>query len=266
MIYGNSHILILPNTNEAQAFIESGFFDEIDKWRAANQDSDKKEYKNSMVTDEEFERMKECIDIIETTENYEEYKKAFSRFCYFCHIVPRGVILVKYDLKKGNKPDHNYLYVKYTYNTKRMELPEGSQLYHMSKVGGIKELIPFFRGKAAKGYKYDKPRIYFTIRKNMPKIMADYKVGEKMHMYLCKEKIKNVFVDPMLWGYASGAVYIETNKPIPVEEITDSKKAEDAKEKNDNAFKEEALLEDETEFNFDHFFEFVTENGLILEE
>lgn len=226
MIYTNEYVVIAD-----QALLESGFFEEIDRWNAANQDSDKKTYNNKMVTDIEYERMKDCLDIIETSEDYDEYSKAFNRFCYFCHIVPRGVILVKYELKKGNKPDCNSLYVKYTYNTKRMTLPEGTALYHMSKVAGITELKPFFRGKAAKGYKYDKPRIYLTIRKNMPKIMADYKAGEKMHMYLVKEPIKNVFVDPMLWGYASGAVYIETNRPIKVEEITDKKKAEDIKQK-----------------------------------
>ena len=250
MIYESQYIIVAD-----EALLESGFFEEIDRWKAANQDSDKKEYKNNMVTDEEYERMKECIDIIENTESYDEYKKAFGRFCYFCHIVHRGVILVKYELKKGKKPDHNSLYVKYTYNTKRMELPEGTKLYHMTKVPGIKELIPFFRGKAAKGYKYDKPRIYFTVKKNMPKIMADYTGTEKMHMYLCKENIKSVFVDPMLGGYASGAVYVETNKPIKVEEVDRSKPAKD----DDKKLEESA-------FDVDHFLDFVSENGLILIE
>ena len=247
MIYESTYIVVADDT-----LLESGFFEEIDRWKAANQDSGYKEYKNTMVSDEEYDRIKECIDIIENTENYDEYKKAFSRLCYFCHIVPRGVILAKYDLKKGKKPDHNNLYIKYTYNTKRMELPEGTKLYHMSKVAGIKELIPFFRGKSERGYKYDKPRIYFTVRKNMPKIMADYTGKEKMHMYLCKENIKSVFVDPMLWGYASGAVYVETNKPIKVEEVDRFKP-----EKDDEKI-------DESAFDIDDFLGFVTENGLIL--
>lgn len=264
MIYENSFILVAD-----EALSESGFFEEIDRWRAANQDSDKKEYKNNMLTDIEYDRMKDCLDIIENTDDYDEYSKAFNRFCYFCHIVPRGVILYKYELKRSPKRDRNSLYVKYTYNTKRMTLPEGTALYHMSKVGGITELKPFFRGKAARGYKYDKPRIYLTIRKNMPKIMADYKVGEKMHMYLVKEPIKDVFVDPLLWGYASGAVYVETNKPIKVEEITDKNKAEEIKEKNDKALDESyALLEDmegEVPFDINSFFNFVNETGLIIE-
>ena len=131
-----------------------------------------------------------------------------------------------------------------------MKLPEGTTLYHMSKVDRIRQLLPFFRGKSAKGYMYDKPRIYFTIRKNMPKIMADYKANEKMHIYECKEKINYAFVDPMLWGHVSGAVYVETDKPIEVEEVKKNK---------------ESIKESE-EIDFENLFNFVTENGLILDE
>ena len=141
-----------------------------------------------------------------------------------------------------------------------MELPEGATLYHMSKVDGIKELIPVFRGKSAKGYMYDKPRIYFTVKKNMPKLMADYGAGEKTNMYVCKENIKYAFVDPLLWGHISGAVYVETNKPIKVDQINDKDKAAELKRKNDEA------LEESTEFDFEDFFSFVNENGLILNE
>ena len=94
------------------------------------------------------------------------------------------------------------------------------KLYHISKVEGIKELIPVFRGKSATGYMYDKPRIYFTIHKEMPKFLADYGVAEKMHKYECKRDIKEVYVDPLVWnGNLQGAVYVETNNPVPVEEM-----------------------------------------------
>ena len=262
MIYSNEFVLVMDET-----LLEAGFFEEIDKWRAANQDSGYKEYKNSMVSDADYEKLKDAIEVIETEEDYKEYKKAFDRICYFCHVMSRGVIFAKYELKKG-KQDKNSFYLKYTYNTKRMTLPEGSQLYHMSKVGGITELIPFFRGKSERGYKYDKPRIYLTIRKNMPKLMADYRPDQKMHMYLVKEPVRQVFVDPMLWGYVSGAVYIETNKPLKVEEITDKSKAAEIKKRNDASFKEDTLLEEaegEIQFDVDHFFSFINESGLIIE-
>ena len=243
-----------------EAFLEAGFFEEIDKWKRANQDSDKKSYKNTMLTDDEYEKVNDLLKTMTTEEDYGVYKKAFDKFCYFCHIVPRGVILYKYKLKKG-KQDHHTLEVVYTYNTKRMKLPEDTKLYHMSKVAGIKALKPVFRGKAARGFLYDKPRIYFTIRKSMPKIWADYKSNEKMHMYQVKDNIRSVFVDPLLWGYASGACYIETNNEVKVEEITEDKATKD-KEKG-KVVTNESSIEEAT--NIDDLLDFVTECGLIIE-
>lgn len=246
---------LIPPDSPEMTFHEIGIFDEIEKWNRANQDSQIKKYKNNMLTDEEYESVKYNLNIMRIAYDYKEYKDAFNRFCYFCHIVPRGVILTKYELKKGKDNKHS-LYVEYTYNTKRIDLPAGTILYHMSRTAGIKELIPQFRGKSDRGYMYEKPRVYFTIRKKMPKAMADYKGGEKMHMYTCKGNFKNVFVDPLLWGYASGAVYVESNKPIKVEEI-DPKTAKILSNNYESI--------DES-FDFDKFFGFVTENGLILAE
>ena len=43
---------------------------------------------------------------------------------------------------------------------------------------------------------------------------------KKMHKYECKQDIKEVYVDPLVWnGNLQGAVYVETNNPIPVEEM-----------------------------------------------
>ena len=53
--------------------------------------------------------------------------------------------------------------------------------------------------------------------------------------------------------YAQGAVYIEINKPVPVEELR----------KND---KEEQKDTVEESFDFEDFYKFVSENGLLIEE
>jgi hypothetical protein len=90
----------------------------------------------------------------------------------------------------------------------------------MSKIGGIKALEPTFRGKSERGYLYDKPRIYFTINKNLPKLAADYALTEKMYKYKCLENIKYVYVDPLIRNRLMGAVYIETDSPVPVKSLT----------------------------------------------
>lgn len=251
MIYEQPYAFIADN-----ALLESNFFEEIDRWKTSNQNHSIRKFKSTTLTDEEYERMKSCIRIMKETDDFDEYRRAFSRFCYFCHIVPRGVIIKTYDLKKGEKANRNSLYVEYSYNTKKIELPEDITLYHMSKVEGITELNPYFRGKAVKGFLYDKPRIYFTIRRRMPKFLADYKFNEKLHMYICKEKIRYAYVDPLVWSPIQGAVYVESNKPIKVEELTSAKAKKMVEDEN--------IKTESTEIDFDNFYNFVTENGFII--
>ena len=92
----------------------------------------------------------------------------------------------------------------------------------MSKVDNISTLEPQFRGKSEKGYLYYKPRIYFTIKKDMPKISADINPlsNNKTHTYICIKNIKDVYVDPLLNASLNGAVYIETYAKVPVKKIS----------------------------------------------
>jgi len=207
------------NISELESLQETSlkeFIQMIKDWKTQNKDHSIQVFKTDL-TEEEKPQVQEWIDGMKNTENYSEYKKNFNAFCKFCHIVPDGTIITKYEVK-GDQ-----LTVEYSYNTKKIKLPEDLALYHMSKVEGIKKLIPQFKGKAERGYLYDKPRIYFTINKYMPKFLADYKPTEKMHKYRCKDNIQDVYVDPLVWNQVQGAVYVNTNKEIPVEEITASK-------------------------------------------
>lgn len=258
-VYGKGSILLVHEDNQyldediiCEAFLDKDTFDLIKKWKTSNEIHKEREFKSSTVTDEEYNELKEAIDIMKNQEkSYGEYKKAFNKLCKYCHIVPTGVIITKYDIKKG-KEDNNSLYVKYSENTKKIHLPDGVRLYHMSKVPGIKKLIPAFRGKSEKGYLYDKPRIYFTIRKFMPKFLADYKLTDKMHKYMVKKDIKDVYVDPLVWSNTQGAVYIETKSPVEVEEMGIPK--EDVENKQETA--------NESGFDIDSFLTFVSEMGI----
>lgn len=232
-----------------EAFLDKETFELIKKWKTSNEIHKEKEFKSTTITDDEYVDLKDYVEVLRNHDkSYSEYKKAFNKLCAFCHIVPTGVIITTCELKKGNKEDNNILYVKYSENTKKIRLPEGTKLYHISKVPGIKKLIPAFRGKSERGYLYDKPRIYFTIRKSMPKFLADYKAKDKMHKYMCKENIRDVYVDPLVWSNVQGAVYIETNKPVEVEEYGIPKK--ETEEKTNESFE------------IDEFLDFITEFGL----
>ena len=214
----------------------------------------------NLITEEEYNQMKDCIERMRTEEKYQNYKKAFDEFCKFCHIVPDGVIIKTYTLSKNKDGDTYTLEVDYSENTKKITLPEGTELYHLSKVDGIKELIPQFRGKSAKGYLYDKPRIYLTIRKNMPKFLADYKANETVYKYKVTQPIREVYVDPLVYTNLQGAVYVETNTPIPVEELKEENIVKKVVSTVTGQNREESKNES---FDFDDFYEFVTEFGMI---
>jgi hypothetical protein len=208
--------------------------DLMKKWTTSNQNHKLQVFKNNNLTEEEYDKIYDLYDLARNAEDYKTYKKAFDGICKFCHIVPRGTVITKCEIRSGSKPNNNSITVEYAANTKPLRLPDNMKLYHMSKVADIKELIPVFRGKSSNGYLYDKPRIYFTIHKSMPKFLADYKLTETMHKYECKLNIKDVYVDPLVWnGTLQGAVYVETDKPIPVEEMGIKKKSSKEDEKKE---------------------------------
>jgi len=223
-IYGNIDInkdyfqeynIGLVNETTMEEFIKLS-----NNWKTTCKGMGNHEFDSDCLTDEEYERAKKDIEIIKKVKDnqYDKYKQAFRDLCDIAHIVPDGVIIVSYKLSKG-KTDNNNLYIEYNYNTKKIELPEDVHLFHMSKVANITKLEPRFKGKSVKGYLYDKPRIYFSIYQNMPKTMADYSPFQKVHYYKALKEIKEVYVDPLVKPILMGAVYIETNTPIPVEEV-----------------------------------------------
>ena len=175
---------------------------------------------SSSLDENEYKEIKEIFNILHNAEEYKEYKKAFEKLCKFCHIAPNGTIITKHTII-GNDKDGYKLDIEYSYNNKKVTLPDNVALYHMSKVDNISTLEPQFRGKSEKGYLYYKPRIYFTIKKDMPKISADINPisNNKTHIYICMKNIKDVYVDPLLNASLNGAVYIETYAKVPVKKI-----------------------------------------------
>lgn len=192
------------------------------KWATSSDKSRPKDFKSSSITDEEYMRLKEVFKVLkEETEDYAKYKRAFNSLCKACHIVPDGTIITKYKLSKSKEEDKNILEVSYSYNTKAITLPAGTKLYHQTVVSGIKELIPRWklRGKNESGYLCDKPRVYLTMSKSLPRISTDNKLNTKLYSYEVITTPTKVFVDPLLPDVFQKAVYVETMNPIPVKPI-----------------------------------------------
>ena len=192
------------------------------KWSTSSDKSRPKDFKSSSITDEEYMRLKEVFKILrEETEDYAKYKRAFNSLCKACHSVPDGTIITKYKLSKSKEEDKNILEVSYAYNTKAITLPAGTKLYHQTVVKGIKELIPRWklRGKNESGYLCDKPRVYLTMSKSLPRISTDNKLNTRLYSYEVITTPTKVFVDPLLPDVFQKAVYVETMNPIPVRPV-----------------------------------------------
>lgn len=192
------------------------------KWKTASDSNKPKEFKSSSISDEEYMKLKKVFEVLHNeTEDYGKYKKAFNYLCKACHIATDGTIITKYKLSKSKNEDENVLEVSYAYNTKAISLPEGTKLYHQTVVKGIKELIPRWklRGKNESGYLCDKPRVYLTMSKSLPRISTDNKLTTKLYSYEVVNTPAKVFVDPLLPDVFQKAVYVETTTPIPVRVI-----------------------------------------------
>lgn len=192
------------------------------KWSTSSDKSRPKDFKSSSITDKEYMRLKEVFKVLrEETEDYAKYKRAFNSLCKACHIVPDGTIITKYKLSKSKEEDKNILEVSYAYNTKAITLPAGTKLYHQTVVKGIKELIPRWklRGKNESGYLCDKPRVYLTMSKSLPRISIDNKLNTRLYSYEVITTPTKVFVDPLLPDVFQKAVYVETMNPIPVRPV-----------------------------------------------
>ena len=95
----------------------------------------------------------------------------------------------------------------------------------------------------------------------MPKFLADYRKNEKLHMYIAKKEIRDVYVDPLVWANLYGAVYVETNTPIPVDQVSTSllSKLLDKIEKPSNSKLDESM------FDINELYNFIIENGLQID-
>ena len=77
--YGN--INKVDSLNEA--FFDKESVEMIKKRKTSNEVNRIKKFKSTSLTDEEYNEMKECIEIMTTEEKFAEYKKAFTKFAKF---------------------------------------------------------------------------------------------------------------------------------------------------------------------------------------
>jgi hypothetical protein len=188
------------------------------------------------IKDEKQEALlhKHFDNICDEDVKYGSYKKSFNYLCSFFGLPNKGVIL-EWITFENDKVDKNQKVVKLRYSRglARVNIPEGMYLLHSTHVGGINKLIPSFKSKSKGKYFYPSNRVFFTVQKNI----NPYKFGsgknkyipvasQKMYKYTPKKPYQTAFIDPsysMKGEINLRSVYIETDKPIEVIDITNAK-------------------------------------------
>lgn len=189
-------------------------------WLSMTKDKGKKLATLNHVAKEEYEELQSLVLSMRKAKDYATYKPLFDKFAKIFHIPIRGTIICDH-MARDDKHGGYKVSVTYSNNTQKVRLPMGYNLYHMTKMEGLTELRPQFRGKATTGYMYDRPRIYLSIKHTIPKIIADYSGSSNstLHKYVITERIRDVYIDPLVWAPFQGAVYVETDTSIKVEEV-----------------------------------------------
>lgn len=148
--------------------------------------------------------------------NYAEYKRAFNFFCNFMGLPKNGIIIENIKFVKDSKEkDQDIIALRYSKGIAKVKIPEGFNLIHASPAKDISALNPTFRSKVKGKYMYPTKRVYFTIMKDIKANKAG--IHTQVYKYTPKGKFTYAYIDPACTDFSMRAVFINTDKPIPVE-------------------------------------------------
>lgn len=220
----NSH----PQNNE---YLNEGIIDNIktkivnikelkSQWKSVADTFVKHKWIYRYINDKQKEKLEEHYDILTDEDStYGQYKRSFKYICNFMGIPHHMVIIENMEFTKDKQDKDQWeLALKYSKGLLKVNIPEGVSLIHVSPVKNISSLIPSFRSKTKGKYMYPNKRIFFTVAKDIKPKQAGLE-GKNTFRYTPKDNIKTAYIDPTYSDFASGAVYIETDRDIPVETL-----------------------------------------------
>lgn len=225
--------------NELKKEIDSKYF-KPSKNSFKTRDEDEKQ-----LPDKVKEKIKDLIYVCRTTDDYKEYRKSFNTLCELTGLSSRKIIAS--GSSSSYTADNGYIYL---YNNKNKEsrksftLPQGTKLYHTSNIPNLTELKPTFRAgkinssvidkKRNQDSLYPTKRVYFfidnpgsrTTTNNEQKYIA--RDGEYVYQYT--GPLANIKYDTE--GGNKKSVFIETDKPVPVKDVTNQFRKADLKKES----------------------------------
>lgn len=188
-----------------------------DQWRAVAKTFVKHKWIYRYINDKQKEQLEKHYEVLcnENT-NYSSYKRSFNFVCKFMGLPNDKVILENMTFTRDKEDKEQWeVAVKYSKGLVKVKIPEGVRLIHVSPAAGIDALIPAFRSKTKGKYMYPSKRVFFTVGKDIKPTQAGLE-GQKTSRYTPKEDITTAYIDPTYSEFKSGAVYVETDRPIPV--------------------------------------------------
>lgn len=163
---------------------------------------------------------------------YNEYKKCYKFFCNLAGIPDKGTIIewITFGTDKTDKVQ-KVVNIKYSRGLHVINIPDGMILYHSSPAKNIKELIPTFKSKTQGKYFYPSNRVFFTVQKDINPYKFGLGKGKiintgstvKLYKYTPKKEYREAYMDPtysLKCEIGLRSVYVETDSPIPVIDIT----------------------------------------------
>lgn len=215
--------------DEASEVFQEGLIDDIKKkvvdtqelkqqWKKVTDQFVKHKWIYRYINDKQKETLeRNYATLTDEDSSYSDYKRSFRYICNFMGIPYKIVIIENMTFTKDKvDKDQWEIALKYSKGLAQVIIPDGVRLIHVSPVHNIKELIPTFRSKTKGKYMYPSKRVFFTVGKDIKPTKAGLE-GKKTCRYTPKEDIKTAYIDPTYADFSSGAVYVDTDRDIPVE-------------------------------------------------
>lgn len=161
------------------------------------------------------------LEKLRNCSSYNEHKKLFDQVCEMYKKEDISALKLL-DLKKHNK----LVFVGYK-KLKPMIIKAGTKLYHISPSDSITALEPKFKSKDNITF-YHTPRIYFTDKFCNPKKVLGNVENPSIYEFTVDHDIE-AYRDSEYGSWYHNCIYIESDKPISVKNITSEVIKEDPK-------------------------------------
>lgn len=192
-------------------------FDKI--WAKSN--SNIKKFKNiwKSMSPREYKDWKSKYNILRTTENYGRYKRVYNDMKKIFGITDKNTVIRRFKTEKNNKGGYD-VKCEVSIGARKIIIPNGTRLTHVSPAAGITELKPTYRSKNGDSFFYPTKRVYFTLQKDVDVHSAGLH-GMQQNKYTPVEDIKTAYIDPCAGDRKFGYIYVETDYPIRIKPIQD---------------------------------------------